>query len=197
MKTSSAFSRQNGIRIKTVFAILALTSAMAFSGIAQINHFTREGTISFFSSAPLENIEAVNDRVHAILDNGSGEIAVRMRIEDFQFRRSLMQKHFNENYMDSHDYPEARFEGYIQGFDEFTDNAYPDEVTVAGNMTIRGVTREVVVKGSFRRSGPHYVCHAVFPIRLEDYNIRIPRMLVRNIAEVVEVTVDLRLAPLN
>ncbi len=183
--------------MKTIVSIVALIITISFSGIAQITHFTREGKISFFSSAPIEDIEAVNSRVQALLDNSSGEIAVRMRIEDFQFRKSLMQKHFNENYMESHNYPEARFDGYIEGFDEFAEDGYPDEVTVRGNMTIRGVTNEVAVAGSFRRSGPHYVCRAVFPVSLEDYDIRIPRMLVRNIAEVVEVTVDIRLAPVN
>ncbi len=183
--------------MKLLFAILVLITTISFPGITQVTHFTREGTISFFSSAPLEDIKAVNNRVQALLDNSSGEVAVRMRIEDFQFRKSLMQKHFNENYMESHNYPEARFDGYIEGFDEFAEDAYPDEVTVRGNMTIRGVTNEVAVTGSFRRAGPHYVCRAVFPVRLEDYDIRIPRMLVRNIAEVVEVTVDLRLAPVN
>lgn len=84
-----------------------------------------------------------------------------MRIEDFQFEKSLMQKHFNENYMESHIYPEARLTGTIS------------------------------------RQGPHFICNAIFDVRLEDYDIRIPRLLLRNIAETVEVTVNLRLVPVN
>ncbi len=183
--------------MKTIIVITTLLFGIIVPNAAQITHFTREGTASFYSSAPLEDIEAVNNRVQVLFDNSSGEIAVRMRIEDFRFRKSLMQKHFNENYMESHIFAESRFEGYIEGFEGFSGQDIPDEVTVNGTMTIRDVTKEIAVTGSLRRSGPHYVCHAVFPVRLEDYNIRIPRMLVRNIAEVVEVTVDFRLAPVN
>ncbi len=164
---------------------------------AQSSYITREGTISFFSSAPLEDIKADNSRVQAVLDNSTGEVAVRLRIEDFQFEKSLMQKHFNENYMESHIYPEARLTGSVENFEEIRDGSSKAEVTVKGSLTIHGVTRDVEIAGSVSRQGPHLICNAVFDVRLEDYDIRIPRLLIRNIAETIEVTVNLRLAPVN
>jgi hypothetical protein len=164
---------------------------------AQSSYMTREGTISFFSSAPLEDIKAINSRVQAVLDNSTGEIAVRMRIEDFEFEKSLMQRHFNENYMESHIYPEARLAGSVEGFEEIRDGSANADVTVKGSLTIHGVTREVEIPGTISRQGPHLICNAVFDIRLEDYDVRIPRLLTRNIAESVEVTVNLRLDPVN
>ncbi len=166
-------------------------------GMTQESYITREGTASFYSSAPLEDIEAENNRVQAVLNNSTGEINVRMRIEEFRFPRALMQKHFNEKYMESHIYPEAGFSGFIEDFDTFSDDEIPGEVTVRGSLTIHGVTREVRITGRLERVGPHYVCNAVFPVRVEDYDIRIPRIFTRNIAEVVEVTVNFRLAPVN
>ena len=180
-----------------VLVIILVPLLFSFSGTSQRSYITREGSVSFFSSAPLEDIRAENKRVQAVLDNSTGEINVRMRIEDFQFPRALMQKHFNEKYMESHIYPEARFSGFIEDFDTISDDQIPDQVTVRGALTIHGVTREVRINGRLEKIGPHYVCNAVFPVRVEDHDIRIPRIFTRNIAEVVEVTVNLRLAPVN
>ena len=180
-----------------VIVTILLSLLFSFTGTAQRSYITREGAVSFFSSTPLEDIKAENNRVQAVLDNSTGEINVRMRIEDFQFPRALMQKHFNEKFMESHIYPEAGFSGFIEDFDTFSDDQIPDQVTARGKLTIHGVTREVRISGKLEKIGPHYVCNAVFPVRVGDHDIRIPRIFTRNIAEVVEVTVNLRLAPVN
>ncbi len=178
-----------------ILTVLAL--AAAIPGLAQQSYITREGIISFYSSAPLEDIEAENRRVHAILDNTTGEVAIRLRIEDFQFERALMQRHFNENFMESHIYPEARFAGRIRDFEEFPAATSPIEVEVEGDLTIHGVTRETVIAVTIDQRGPHLVCDARFPVAVADYDIRIPRLFIRNIAEVVDVTATFRLSPVN
>ena len=178
-----------------IIAILALITAI--SGFTQQSYITHEGVISFYSSAPLEDIEAENRRVQAILDNTTGEVAIRLRIEDFQFERALMQRHFNENFMESHIYPEARFAGRIRNFEEFPAVTTPLEVEVEGALTIHGVTRETVLSVTIVQRGPHLICDARFPIAVADYDIDIPRLFIRNIAEVVEVTASFRLSPVN
>jgi hypothetical protein len=177
--------------------IIALLSLINFTAVPQSSYITREGTISFYSSAPLEDIDAVNNRVQAVLDASSGEIAIRMRIEDFIFRMALMQRHFNERFMNSDQYPESVFSGHIRDFNELIVTSRNENVVVNGELTIRGITRNVEINGTIERSGPHLVCNATFPVRIEDYDIRIPRLLIRNIAEVVEVTVNMRLAPVD
>jgi polyisoprenoid-binding protein YceI len=180
------------------FVTILFFSLLCFpSGSAQTSYITRAGTITFYSSAPLEDIEAVNNRVQAVLDNSSGEIAVRLRIEDFNFRMALMQRHFNERFMHSDQYPEASLKGFIEDFDNISLQDKPESVRVRGSLTIRGITREVDITGTISSSGPHLICNATFPVRVADYDIEIPRLLIRNIAEVVEVTVNLRLAPIN
>jgi hypothetical protein len=178
-----------------IIPVLALIATI--SGLTQQSYITREGIISFYSSAPLEDIEAVNNRVHAILDNATGEVAIRLRIEDFQFDRALMQRHFNENFMESDIYPEARFAGRIRNFKEFPAATTTVQVEVEGHLTIHGVTNPVVISVTINQRGPHLVCDATFPVAVADYDIRIPRLFIRNIAEVVEVTAAFRLSPVN
>lgn len=178
--------------MKKAFYILAILHFFAQNTYSQALT-TRNGFVSFFSSAPLEDIRAENNKVRAALNPSSGEILIRMRIEDFQFRKALMQKHFNEEYLESHLHPEAQFVGRIADFNLNRVSGVPVELVVEGNMTIKGVTREVSEKGTVKKQGGKLICEAVFPISVDDYNVRIPRMLIRNIAETVEITVKLEL----
>ena len=52
---------------------------------------TAGGQTTFFSTAPLEDIEALNSRVAAIFDLSNGQLAFSMLMKDFQFTNSLMQ----------------------------------------------------------------------------------------------------------
>jgi hypothetical protein len=175
--------------------ILCLCILYQLPGFAQTIYTARDGTISFFSSAPLEDISAENNRVQARLNSETGEIMVRLRIEDFNFRVGLMQRHFNERFMESHIYPEARFSGMIENFSEFTGQESDHKVN--GSLTIHGVTRDIEIDINLRESGPDLTGNTSFQIRVADYGIRIPRIFIRNIAEVVDVTVVLRLSPEN
>ena len=43
-------------------------------------------------------------------------IVSQVFIAGFQFKNALMQEHFNENYMDTHQYPKATFKGNLKNF---------------------------------------------------------------------------------
>ena len=112
---------------------------------------------------------------------------LRREIKGFQFEKSLMQKHFNEQYLETDKYPEARFEGSF--------NESPVEVTGSrtipfrGRLTLHGVTRSVSGEAKLTRKANLIQGESIIKIKLEDYKIKIPRMVIRNIAEVVEVTI--------
>ncbi len=63
------------------------------------------GTASFYSSAPIENIVANSTALSSALNIKTGEIAFAIPIRSFQFRKKLMQTHFNEKYLESDLYP--------------------------------------------------------------------------------------------
>ena len=46
-----------------------------------------------------------------------GAFAFRVPVLGFRFEKALMEEHFNENYLESHTYPNGSFEGSIAGFD--------------------------------------------------------------------------------
>ena len=96
-------------RIAFLFALLFLMSGIH----AQTRYFTKTGTISFYSHTPMEDINAKNHQVTSFLDIDSGEMVFAVLIRSFEFKKSLMEEHFNENYMDSEKFPKSQFKGSI------------------------------------------------------------------------------------
>lgn len=70
---------------------------------------TATGQITFFSTAPLEDIEALNLRVAAVFKLATAQLAFSILMRNFLFKNSLMQEHFIENYAASEKYPPACF----------------------------------------------------------------------------------------
>lgn len=172
-----------------LITLLLLVSHGAFAQ----KFITKTGHASFFSSAPLEDIEAHNRQVNSIIDLGSGEVAVKMMIQQFKFEKKLMQEHFNENYLESEKYPEATFSG------KFTipENLGAEKngkflVKVKGNLKIHGVSQLVEEDATIEIKDGHVKAFTKFIVALEDYKVKIPRIVIKNIAEEVEVTIDLQ-----
>lgn len=144
--------------------------------------------VHFFSDAPMEDIEAVNIDGRSAVDLEAGEVVFSIPIRSFTFEKSLMQEHFNENYMESDKYPNATFQGQLSGFDPSVSNW--QKATANGKMKIHGVEQSLRVEGSLRILDQKLEIQAKFPIALKDYNIKIPKVVFYNIAEVVDVTIN-------
>lgn len=145
--------------------------------------------VSFFSEAPLENIEAHNTQTTSLFNVASGEIAFVVPIKGFQFKKSLMQEHFNENYMESDKYPNGTFKGKVSGYDP--EKSGKQTAVAVGDLTIHGVTQKVRIEGTLQFQPGKAIMNAKFPVKLTDHDIEIPTVVFFNIAEVVEVTVQL------
>lgn len=159
---------------------------------------TKTGFIRFYSEAPAENIEAVNRQVNSALDTQTGDFVFRVLMKGFQFEKALMQEHFNENYVESHKFPNATFNGKVNNADkiDWTKNG-THEVEVSGDLTIKGITRKVSEKGTFEIKDGVINGKSKFYIKLADYDIKIPKAVIKNIAETIEINVDVSLTALN
>lgn len=183
--------------IKQQLVLLSLLLALHAASVGQ-RHITRNGTIRFFSEAPLENIEAVNKQVSSALDLETGEFVFRVLMRAFQFEKALMQEHFNDNFVESHNHPNANFVGRVVNLHEIDiGSRTPQEVTVEGRLTIKGVTREISETGSLTWKEGVIMGESVFSILLADYDIRIPAAVSRNISPEIEISVDLELHELD
>ncbi|MET7027931.1 YceI family protein [Sediminicola luteus] len=151
---------------------------------------TSSAQISFFSKTPLEDIKAKSPEGISVINSSTGEILFKIDIRSFQFKKSLMQEHFNENYMESEKYPTAEFKGISMVPIDITsiDN---QEVVFKGDFTVHGVTKERELKTTIKLiDGNTLVLESDFQVKCEDHNIKIPRILWQNIAEIIDVNVN-------
>lgn len=171
--------------------LFALCLVFSISGFAQ-RFKSSETNIKFYSDAPLEDIEAINNSATSIVDVTTKSIVIVVPIKSFDFKKELMQEHFNENYLESDDYPNAIFKGKLIDWDgeEGTKKA-----SAEGTLEIHGVTKDVTIEGDLSLSGNVLKLSTVFNVRLEDYDVKIPKAVFYKIAEEVEVTANFEYAP--
>jgi len=172
--------------------LFLLAAILASSMVTQAQlYMTRTGSISFFSKTPLEDVQAENNQVYAVIDAGKKNLAFTLLMKGFIFRKELMQEHFNENYVESDKYPKANFSGTFEGdFLPSKDGLY--HVTVKGNLTIHNVTRSIEQPATLELINGRLSGRADFKVKPEDYNISIPSIVRDKIAGemAVHVRVD-------
>jgi hypothetical protein len=171
--------------------ILFATFLLPLALPAQDRFATRTGHISFYSSTPMEDIEAHNRKVSSVFDAGSSAIEFAVLIKSFEFKKALMQEHFNESYMESNIYPKATFKGRVSGLPNGV-IAKPGtyEVTATGDLVIHGVSRTVTVPGRITVNADGTLkLMGTFMVRPEDHGIKVPGMVRDNIAKEIKVTV--------
>ena len=172
---------------RITFFALVLILAAGTQADAQ-KYFTRDGKVAFFSEAPLEKIEAHNSKATSVMDTSTGRLEFAVLIKAFQFEKSLMQEHFNENYMESDKYPKATFKGNItnmEAIDFSKDGEYT--VDVAGDLTIHGETKAVKTNGTIKIVKGEISAFSSFEVQVADYKIEIPAIVRDNIAKTVKI----------
>lgn len=163
-------------------------------------YFTKNGSISFDATSPgsPENIKADNRTVTCVIDAASGAIQFKAAMKAFTFERSLMQEHFNENYVESSKYPEAKFAGTISNVSSISftkDGSYP--ATVKGKLTMHGVEKEVETTGKVTVAGEKVTASANFSVSLADYKVDVPALVSDKVGKNAKISVNCGLEPLK
>lgn len=176
---------------KLLFLLLMMNTAVV--SLSAQKYFTRTGDVSFTSTAPLETIEAVNKSAVSVIDLETGQLEFAVLIKAFQFEKALMQEHFNENYMESSTFPKGIFKGKIENYTPIKlsqDAEYP--VTVSGQMTIHGVTKDIKAQGILMVKDGHLSAGSGFELTIADFDITIPKIVRDKIAKTVKVLVEMK-----
>lgn len=180
--------------------LLLLVSFFLFLNIdtqAQ-KYFTRDGQISFFSKTDVEDIEAKNYKVVAVYDIASGSIEFSALMKAFEFKKALMQEHFNENYVESDKYPKAVFKGKVENFSSAELSKFGEyPVSVIGELTMHGVTKSISAPGKITVTKSGLEAVSEFVVKLADYEIQIPKLVESNIAKSIKVDVKVILQELK
>ena len=134
---------------------------------------TKTGQIFFNATGGAVAIAAVNNQVDSKFVDATGQIIFGVLVKGFKFENQLMEDHFNENYMESSQFPKADFKGYIKNIKEvnFTkDGNYP--VEIEGNLTIHGTAQKVSTNGTLQIADGKPTITGEFSIKIKDYGIK-------------------------
>lgn len=177
-------------KIILIITFLAFANCINSKSFGQL-YFTKNGRISFFSKALIENIKADNNQVISLLNTQTGDLQFSVLINAFHFPKAMMEQHFNSDYMESGKYPKSTFKGKVNDMslvDVGKDGKY--NVNVTGALSIHGVTKNITAPGAIIIKEGEFSANSTFKILLKDYNIKIPAIVVNNISENIEITIS-------
>lgn len=129
-----------------LLAILLISISTTSFGQEKLT--TTSGHIKFFSTTPVEDIEANNYKVTSYLTPSTGVLVFSVPMQSFEFPKSTMQKHYNsKKFLNTKKFPKGKFKGTITNLSSINfseDGTY--HATVSGELTIHGVTNNVSEK---------------------------------------------------
>ena len=170
---------------KITLLSLILISNFSF---AQEEMITHNGIVNFEASVPLfEEVKATNETSSCTLNTNTGIITDVVLIKDFHFKIPIMEEHFNENYLESKYHPKAIFKGKIQGFNINIIGSDSKEFLMKGKLEIHGKSKEISIPVFLKKVGDGLEITSNFKVRINDFNIKIPRVLIVKIDENVTI----------
>ena len=155
---------------------------------------TRSGEIKFDATVPNEvEIIGTNKTVSCIFDQSTGDFVALALVKAFKFKAPLMEEHFNENYMESSQYPKATFKGKVVNFSASKLSSTKSTYDLEGDLTIHGVTKKIKTKINLSLNSGNITATSNFTVKAEDYKIEIPGLVKDKFAENIKISINFNL----
>ena len=160
------------------------------TGIAQnagAIYVVKKSLVSFHSNTKTELIKASSTQLKGIIDAGKRTFAFSVAMKTFDgFNSPLQKEHFNENYMESDQFPNASFSGHIIEEDDFTkDGIY--NIRAKGKFIIHGVEQERILQGDLTVKAGVIKLSCIFTVFLSEHDIKVPRIVHEKLASEIKV----------
>ena len=181
MNTSLALSRF------FIFLLLSIALLPIMQGQSTSSILSFEGEVIFLSDAPQEKITARSDELKGMIDTLRNTFAFQIPVRSFiGFNSDLQRQHFNENYMESHRYPNISYAGKILGTIDY-DQEGTYKVKTKGTFNIHGREQEEIIINRVIITENEITIESSFTLRLAQYDIRIPRIVEKKISPEIEI----------
>ena len=168
---------------------LLLTSIIGYS---QIKLITKNGKVTFEASVPaFEEVKAKNESVTCVLNTENGEIAALALTKGFRFKIALMEEHFNENYVESNQFPKAIMKGKLVGFNmnKINETTFT-KFEMVGELEMHGKKNPIKTFILIKKSGKGLDLKSEFEVNASDYAIEIPSVVSKKVSNKVKIKVD-------
>ena len=177
---------------KKLLILCIACACLSFLSAEAQNHIDRQGKITFFSYTPVENIQATNRQALSFFNPETKQVVVRIRMRLFTFKKSLMYEHFNESYIESDLYPDAKLEATVIDFDP---NLALQTRMIKGEFTLRDITKPIEIKTNISKTENGYRFEGDLEVKIDDHKIKVPKVLSANIAKKILVSFNFQYEP--
>jgi hypothetical protein len=180
--------KDNRLVWRLAIVLIVCSVGFVYASVSQV-YSIKSSKVKFKSVAELEVISAESTALTGLVDPVSKNFAFSIRNKTFDgFNSALQKEHFNDNYVESDKYPTTTFTGRI--IDDIDFKKYGTYVIrVKGMFKIKGVTREELIKGTIDVTPTGLKLNTSFTLLLNDYEIRIPRIVNQKIAPEIQVSI--------
>ena len=103
-----------------------------------------------------------------------------------------MQEHFNENYMNTHQYPKATFKGNLINFSLENLNAN-EGFELSGTLSVRGIEKSIETTVYAKEENNRIYVSGMFFVSPQDFKIKIPSIVRDKIANQIQIKIDYEL----
>jgi hypothetical protein len=160
-------------------------------------YYTGSGHIKFTSDAPLEFIQAESNELAGILNIDDLSFSFTVPMVSFLGLNSALQRtHFNENYIESEKFQNSTFKGkIIEQVDFNSRGTY--QIRAKGLLNIHGIDVDRIIRCTMQVENGRITVKSNFSVPLEEHKIKIPSIVQQKIAEVIDVSIQFELKPMD
>lgn len=178
------------LRAASGLLVLMLTAAASVSGQA----FKDDGgRVEFVSNVPLHSFTGVSDQLVGRIDLDGNTVDFYVDLNTLDTGNGKRDKDMRKT-LDTSKYPFAEFFGAFATQPD-PQKAGPQDVEVRGRFTIHGVSKTISVPGKVTFGPQGMRVQAAWILRLDDYNIEPPSLLIIKVDEEQEISLDILLKP--
>lgn len=156
-------------------------------------YMTKSGHAEFDSSVPLHSFTGKSDHLVGKINLEDSTVDFYLDVNTLETGISKRDKDMLET-LEAEEHPFAEFFGKLNSpFDPDKEGA--QKVTVDGEFTIHGVTKEIAVKGTLEKTSEGLQLKAAWTLNMKDYNIEPPGILFYRVSEEIDIRINALLKP--
>ena len=175
-----------------LFAVAMMTILSLFTISAKVQaqvYMTKHGHVQFVSHSTLEDFTGRSDYLVGRINLADSTVQFYIDLTTVSTGVKLRDEHMQEEYLQTDKYPFAQFSGKIvSSFNPAS--ADTQQVTVKGTFKVHNVSHVITVSGKVKISPQKLYVYAAWPVKLGDYNIRIPQVLFMKVSPTQAVSIS-------
>ena len=154
---------------------------------------TKDGSVEFFSKVPLHSFSGESSSLNGRVSLEVGTVDFYIDLETLKTGIRKRDKDMRK-VLGTKEFPFAEFVGTLEtGFELLPGDSKP--VRVSGTFSMHGNDRPIEVEGSLVYSAVGLELEAAWTIRLEDYDIEPPRLLIMKVDQEQKISIRAILLP--